>query len=74
MNMTNEDRNCENNGYQMTPLSLQTLCILHLPEGDIQYLRDYSSEVIRMMRYQFWEETTRHPDPLHYSIASLWIE
>ena len=59
--------------FQMTPLSLQTICILHLPEDDSQVLQHYSQEFLEELRQRFWKETTRHPDPLPYQVSTLWL-
>ena len=54
-------------------LSLQTMCILHLPENTTRQISAYSSEFINDCKKKLWQEVGTHPDPLTYNISTIWI-
>ena len=55
------------------PLSLQTLCILHLDQEETQMLEQASLEFLDDLRQRFRREVREHPVPLPYNVSPSWL-
>ncbi len=57
-----------------SPMSLQSLCVLHLPREDTRLIQGYSQVFRTQVKDQFWREVREHPDLLAYDIDELWLQ